>query len=189
MKKTSILVAVMLLAGGLGSARAERLMSDQKALKEMLPGAASIEKVVKPVTAAELSAIKKELGGKLYADGKPGITPKEFTFYFGMKDGKKTGVAMMQHEPGKWGVVGFSVGMTADTGKIVNMAVVTMSEKRGRPIALKNFLKQFFGLDKNSPFEVGKDINAVSGATMSTHAAVFAARKSVLIYDFVYLKK
>ena len=155
----------------------------------MLPGADSMEKVSRPVTADELAAIKKQLGGSLTADGKAGADPKEIVFYFGIKGSKKTEVAMLDSQPGKWGVIGFAVGLDAITGKITNMDVITMSEKRGRPIALKSFLKQFFGKDKSAAFTVGQDVNAVAGATISTRAAAFEARRAATVYDTLFLKK
>jgi len=190
MRKILMAAAVLtVISGAAASVRAERLMSDDKAIKTMLPGADSVEKAVMPVSADQLAAITAALGGKLYADGKPGKTPKEYEFHFGLKGGKRTGVVFLGTEPGKWGVVGFAVGMDAASGKITDMGVTTLSEKRGRPISLKSFLKQFFGKDSSDPFEIGKDVNAVAGATVSTKAAAFAARKAVVVYKELFLKK
>lgn len=182
-------MAAMIVCGGTLSARAERLMTDDKAIKTMLPGAESVEKVATPVSAEQLAAITKALGGRLYADGKPGKTPKEYEFSFGLQGGKRTRAVFLCAEPGKWGVVGFAIGLDAASGKITDMGVTTLSEKRGRPISLKSFLKQFLGKDKSAPFEVGKDVNAVAGATISTKAAAFAARKAVVVYSELFLKK
>jgi Na+-translocating ferredoxin:NAD+ oxidoreductase RnfG subunit len=189
MNKIKLSAMAALLFIGADYARAERLVTDEKALQDMLPGSESVEKVARPVTAEEVTAVKKQLGGALTDGGKSAADPKEFVFYFGMKGGKKTGAAMLDSQPGKWGVIGFAVGVDAETGKIVGMAVTTMSEKRGRPIALKSFLKQFFGKDKTAAFTVGKDVNAVAGATVSTRAAAFAARKAVVLYNALFLKK
>lgn len=189
MNRTRLVAFAALLLAGAGFARAERFYTDEKALQELLPGADKIEKVVRPVTADELAAVKKQLGGVLAAYGKPGPDPKEFVFYFGMKDGKKTGAALFDTQPGKWGAICFAIGLDAATGKITNMMVTTMSEKRGRPIALKSFLKQFFGKDKTAAFAVGKDVNAVAGATISAKAAAFAARKAVALYEMFFSRK
>lgn len=188
-KKIIVAAAVLSLACGLTPARAERLMTDEKALAEMLPGAESVEKVAQPVTAEQLAAIKAQLGGFLTADGKPGADPKEFVFQFGLKGGKRASAVLFDSEPGKWGVVGFAIGLDAATGKVSNMGVTTMSEKRGRPVALKSFLKQFFGKGAADKFEVGKDVNAIAGATVSTKAAAFAARKAAVVYSVLFLKK
>lgn len=189
MYKTALAVVFVALAAAPSPARAERLMTDEKAVAEMLPGAESVEKVAQPVTAEQLAAIKAQLGGTLNADGKAGTDPKEFVFQFGLKGGKRVGAALLDAEPGKWGVVGFAIGLDAATGKVSNMAVTTMSEKRGRPVATKSFLKQFFGKGTADKFEVGKDVNAIAGATVSTKAAAFAARKAAVVYSALFLKK
>lgn len=191
MRKNAMIVAAaaLLVAGVYGPARAERLLTDEKAVSQMLEGAESVEKVARPVTAEELAAIKTALGGFLNADSKPAADPKEFVFHFGLKGGKRAGVAMLDTQPGKWGVVGFALGLDAVTGKVTGMAVTTLSEKRGRPVALKSFLKQFTGKGKADKFETGKDVNAIAGATVSTKAAAFAARKAVIVYDTLFLKK
>ncbi|MDD2806632.1 MAG: FMN-binding protein [Elusimicrobiales bacterium] len=188
MRKLVIAAAVLTLAGAFSPARAERLLTDEKAIAEMLPGAESVEKVARPVSAEELAAIKAQLGGFLSVDAKAAADPKEFIFHFGLKGGKRAGAALLDSQPGKWGVVGFAVGLDAANGKIVNMAVTTLSEKRGRPVALKSFLKQFFGKGKTDKFETGKDVNAIAGATVSTKAAAFAARKAVVVYSVLFPK-
>lgn len=189
MNRNIVLVLAAALAVCAVPARAERLLADDKAIGEMLPGAESVEKVSRAVTAEELAAIKAALGGTLNADSKASADPKEFVFHFGLKGGKRAGVAVLDTQPGKWGVVGFAMGLDAATGKLTGMAVTTLSEKRGRPVALKSFLKQFFGKGKADKFEVGKDVNAIAGATVSTKAAAFAAKKAVVAYDVLFLKK
>lgn len=181
--------AVLLLAGAYSDARAERLLTDEKAIAQMLPDAESVEKVARPVTAEELAAIKAQLGGFLTADSKPSPDPKEFVFHFGVKGGKRAGAALLDAQPGKWGVVGFAIGLDAASGKVSGMAVTTLSEKRGRPVALKSFLKQFTGKGKADKFETGRDVNAIAGATVSTKAAAFAARKAVVVYDALFPKR
>jgi len=193
MSKTKIFTAAafLVLGAGLGYCRAERLITDEKALKEMLPDTDRVEKVIRTLTDAETTAIKGQLGSLMLPveGGKKAVEVKEYAFYFGMKGDKKTGVALFDSEPGKWGTVNFIAGLDPDTGKIKNMAVVSLSEKRGRPVALKSFLKQFFGKGKSDPFEVGKDVNAIAGATISTKAAAFSARKVVVMYDALFLRK
>lgn len=192
MKKTKLfaMAAVLLLGAGLGYSRAERLMTDEKAIKEMLPGADRVEKVVRTLTEAETAAITGQLGSlSMPGPGKKVADATEYTFYFGMKGDKKTGVALFDSEPGKWGPVTFIAGLDAGTGKVMNMAVISLSEKRGRPVALKSFLSQFFGKGKADSFEVGKGVNAIAGATVSTKVAAFSARKAVVMYDALFLRK
>jgi Na+-translocating ferredoxin:NAD+ oxidoreductase RnfG subunit len=45
----------------------------------------------------------------------------------------------------------------------------------------KNWLSQFIGKDENSGYKVGKDINSISGATISTHSVSKAVERIMLL--------
>jgi Na+-translocating ferredoxin:NAD+ oxidoreductase RnfG subunit len=59
-------------------------------------------------------------------------------------------------------------------------------EQRGRPIATRRFLDQFIGKTGKSAITAGKDIDAVSGATISSRATAFAVKKVVVLYETVF---
>jgi Na+-translocating ferredoxin:NAD+ oxidoreductase RnfG subunit len=103
-----------------------------------------------------------------------------------MKDGKKTGVALIEVQPGKWGPVKYIVALDL-TGKVTNLAVMSYVEQRGRPIATRRFLGQFVGKTGKNAITIGKDIDAVSGATISSRATAFAVKKVVVLYDTFFL--
>ncbi len=112
-----------------------------------------------------------------------------------MKNNKAVKIAIIDAQPGKWGHDEFIIAIDLNTGKINNMAVMSYKEKRGRPIARLNFLKQFFGKGSIDPISVKsakgirKDIRAISGATISSDCACFAVKKVIAIYEEVFLKK
>jgi Na+-translocating ferredoxin:NAD+ oxidoreductase RnfG subunit len=60
-------------------------------------------------------------------------------------------------------------------------------EQRGRPIATRRFLDQFLGKTAKSAITIGKDIDAVSGATISSRATAFAVKKVVVLYETFFL--
>jgi len=167
------------------------LLSEGQALKEMFPSADTVTQETKALTAAQRSAVKGELGDKwtLYQSG--GVKSESeneslpVRFYFGVKDCKKTGVAVVEVQPGKWGPVKYIIAMDL-AGKVTNVAVMSYVEQRGRPISTKRFLSQFIGKTQKSPITVGKDVDAVSGATISSRASAFAVKKAVLLYSAVY---
>ena len=167
------------------------LLSHDAALKAMFPGAEKILTEEKTLTPDQLKAVKAPLGDKwtLYPAGSKSDEVKETdkaTFYFGTKDGKKTGVAMVEVQPGKWGPVKYVIAMDL-AGKVTNLAVMSYVEQRGRPISTKRFLGQFIGKTSKSPIQVGKDVDAVSGATISSRASAFAVKKVITLYDAAYL--
>ena len=183
----SVLLALVLVRPAAGVV----LLNQDQALKQMFPDAAKVVSEVHVFTAEQAEAAKAQLGGKwtLYQSGSQSDQSKEndtVTFYFAMKDGKKTGVAMVEVQPGKWGPVRYIVALDL-TGKVTNLAVMSYVEQRGRPIATRRFLDQFLGKTAKSAITIGKDIDAVSGATISSRATAFAVKKVVVLYSTVFL--
>jgi Na+-translocating ferredoxin:NAD+ oxidoreductase RnfG subunit len=173
------------------NSQAMNLVSQDEALKQMLPNADKIVSEAKALTPDQIETLKQQLGGSLMVKEPPKGTKEttDYTFYFGMKDGKKTGVAVMEAQPGKWGMVKMIIAMDPTDGKVKNLEVMSFSEKRGRPVARKHFLNQFIGKGIGDPLEIHKDIRAVTGATVSSRAVCFAVRKMVKVYTELYLKK
>ena len=189
------IAAAMLMIGiaSLATVWAERLLTEDAALKEMLPGVDRVEKVTKVLTDAEVGRIKARIGGMvMHQEGskaKDMAENRNYNFHFGIKDNKKVSVAIFDSQPGKWGPVDFVMALDSATGKVTNMAVTAYTEKRGRPIALKSFLRQFFGKTSKDPVEVNKDINSISGATISAKCAAFEVKKVITMYEEVFLNK
>jgi len=169
------------------------LLTKEKALKEAFWSGAQIESETVELTGETLENIKKRLGGSLVYEqtGSESAKVKEkhtVEFNFGLKDGKKRGVAIIDTEPGKWGPVEFITTMDVK-GTVKSVKVMSYQEQRGRPIARSSFLNQYRGKSSSSLMTVGKDIVGVSGATISSRAATFAVKKAIVIYEEVYLKK
>jgi Na+-translocating ferredoxin:NAD+ oxidoreductase RnfG subunit len=166
------------------------LLNQDQALKQMFPDAGKVTPEVHVLTAEQAEAAKGQLGGKwtLYdAGSKAGAVTNSdsVTFFHATKDGKKTGVAVVEVQPGKWGPVKYIVALD-QTGKVTNLAVMSYVEQRGRPIATRRFLDQFIGKTGKSAITAGKDIDAVSGATISSRATAFAVKKVVVLYETVF---
>ena len=168
------------------------LLTKEQALKEVFWSGAQIEPETKELTGDTLAKIKERLGGSLVYEQQGSESAKvaekhTVTFYFGVKDGQKKGVAIIDTEPGKWGPVEFITAMDIK-GTVKGVKVMSYQEQRGRPIARSSFLGQYRGKSSSSPMTVGKDIMGVSGATISSRAATFAVKKAIVIYEEVYLK-
>jgi Na+-translocating ferredoxin:NAD+ oxidoreductase RnfG subunit len=182
-----VLVALVAVRPALGVV----LLTDDQALKTVFPDADKFTSEEKRLTADQLKAVKGQLGDKwtLYQAGGAKSAGEEETlpvrFHFGNKAGKKTGVAVIEVQPGKWGPVKYVVGMDL-TGKVTNVAVMSYVEQRGKPISTRRFLSQFFGKTAKSAVTIGKDIDAVSGATISSRASAFAVKKVIALYDVAY---
>lgn len=191
MRKYLAIGVALLALGVLRPAPGVVLLTNDQALKAVFPDADKYTTESRTLTADQLKAVKGELGDKwtLYQSGGVKSASEDesaaIAFQFANKAGKKTGVAVVEVQPGKWGPVKYIVAMDL-TGKVTGVAVMSYVEQRGKPIATKRFLSQFNGKTAKSPITVGKDIDAVSGATISSRASAFAVKKVVVLYGAVY---
>lgn len=193
-------IAVMLFCASLLSVNsyAVTLMTEEEALKEMFPDVDEVVTKTVTLTDSEITRIKEKLGGSLvhYQAGSKSEAVEEksdITFFIGIKNNQKIRVAIIDEQPGKWGPVKFIIAVETNPGKVNNLAVMAYKEKRGRPIARRNFLKQFIGKTSVDPISVrsgkGKrrDIRAISGATISSDSTCFAVKKVLAIYEEIFI--
>ncbi len=202
MKKITHVIIVLLSVITMFSvtSSAVTLLTEEQALKEMFPDMDNVTSETLTLTGDEIALIKGRLGGSLvhYQVGSQSEKVAEKTvikFYIGTKNNEKVRVAMVDEQPGKWGPVQFIIALDTSTGKINNLAVMAYVEKRGRPIAMRNFLKQFIGKGSSDHISVRSgpgvriDINAISGATISSDCTCFAVKKAIALYEEVFVKK
>ncbi len=118
---------------------------------------------------------------------KSGDTEKNF--FVGVFDGKPSVVAFETSATGFGGEVGIMVGVDVKTDKIVGIDATTLSESPGYGANLvtdKEFKNQFKGMPIASAPKVkkdGGDINALSGATITSRATAAAVTKAGEIYQ------
>ncbi len=200
MKKTKLLILAIIGLLFCSNVFAITLLTKEQALKEMFPDVDEIKTINHTMTDAEVAVIKERMGGKLvhFQKGSESAAVADiitYDFLVGLKDGKPVRMAIMEEQPGKWGPVVFIIAIDTATNKVNNLAVTELKEKRGKPIARKNFLKQFYGKGSSESISVksGKgikrDIRKVTGATISSDCVCFAVKKVLAIYEEVYMKK
>jgi len=74
----------------------------------------------------------------------------------------------------------FPVRVVMDEGfQVLSAIVLSYPSHRGRRVRSPGFSKQFRGKGPNDPIMVGKDIDAVSGATSSSSAMANAVRRAI----------
>ena len=127
------------------------------------------------------------------AENSPIADRKSFTLADGrsinvfpcLQGGKLTGVALEQFGPGYGGDLGVVVGFRVEDDTLAGIGITTMKETAGVGTRVKEpaFLRQFPG--KAVPVKLrsqGGDIDAVSGATISSNAVITAVDRTVNIY-------
>lgn len=163
-----LFLALVLMPAAVFSAQ---LIEEETALKEAFPDGYKTS-VVK-VTVEQKSQINSRIGNTAFADVKKDT---EYKIYKG-----KTGTALLEHHEGKWGDIEVLVVIDGE-GKVKNVVVLASSEKRGRPIVMRTFLNQFTGKVLKDKIEVGKSINAVTGATISSKSVCLMVKRALEVY-------
>jgi len=157
--------------------RAEVLMTKGAALKELLPQAEEITPTL--ITLSNKQKKKIEQEADLILSGEHG---SEFQFYIGYSGGKIIGYAAEDTVAGKWGPIHYMAGITPQ-GSVSNIIILEYKERRGRPVAKKRFLKQYFGKTIQNPIRLRKDIDGVTGATISSRGITDGVRKLLYIFE------
>lgn len=193
MKKTNLIIIFISIFFLAKVCFAITLLLEDEALQRLFPGTGEITKETITAGEEQISGIKKALGGSLVykTRGKESLaieSKRDFVFYYAKKENKLEGVALILDEPGKWGPIKFIIRLSP-AGEIEGVLVMKYTETRGRPVASRSFLKQFFGKGINDPLQLNNDIQGVSGATVSSHAACFTMKKAMILYKALVLKE
>lgn len=187
----SFMLAVMVSLFLASICLAAVLITKEEALKNGFGKDIQVVTETKNLTPEKVAKIKERLGGSFnYVPKGSSAKIEEKTkidFMFGVKDGNKTGVAIKDEELGKWGPMQFIIFMNTK-GVVTSVEVLSHTEKKGQPVARRSFLSRFEGKSGKDKLQLEKDINGISGATISASAAVFAVKKAIVIYEETYLK-
>lgn len=104
------------------------------------------------------------------------------------KDNKPYAVALEKFGQGFGGALGVMVGFKLETGDLVGIGITTLAETPGVGTRVKeqSFADQFREMRKDATFKVkkdGGDIDAISGATISSRAVADALAQANAFYQ------
>lgn len=146
-------------------------------LEILLPDAQDIKEEVKVLTAEQ----KKAIQDKAKVEFDPELE-KDFHFYVSSQ-----GIAALETVRGKWGPVRF-IASFDNQGKIKDVVILELTEKRGKPIKERKFLDQYSGKSAADPIKLNKDIKGIAGATISSRQMTDGVRKIANVYELFYKK-
>ena len=110
---------------------------------------------------------------------------KVFTIF---SDNDIIGWAVVLDEMGKIKPITFLVGIDVQE-KVLGVHVLEYRDLFGSEIKRRSFLRQFQGKSLKDPIALGRDIDAVTSATISSYAAASAVKKSLAIIEKIRLRK
>jgi len=132
------------------------------------------------VDAALNTAVQAKLGRAL---------PKpEYVIYVAKRGQETVGYAVFDEERGEHELIDFATFFDAQ-GVIVRSEVVAYREAYGSEIRRETFRQQFLGRSAKSGFKVGQDIDAISGATLSSESMSRALQRAAVLVDIAVLSK
>lgn len=167
---------------GFADVFAEVFYSAEEALKILLPDTQDIKEETRTLNEDQKKSIAKQ--AEIQFDPE---FDKEFHFYIGQSNGQITCYVAENTVKGKWGPIHYMLALEPD-GKIKDVLILELKEKRGRPVKEARFLSQFFGKTIDSPIKLNKDIKGISGATISSRGMSNGIRKLVYVFNEVYKK-
>ena len=156
---------------------AEVLISKEEALKTLLPQVQTIEK--KSIILSDEQ--KKKIEQQANISFKNGYGD-EFLFFIGKANGEVVGYVAEDTVHGKWGPIHYLLGIDP-SGKVRDVVVLEYKEKRGKPVAKNNFLRQYIGKTIHDSVRLHKDINGITGATISSRGMTDGIRKLLYVFE------
>lgn len=184
-----------------GSVFAEELANMDGALKKMFPKAGHFDRQI--VSLSEEQVRRVEEAARLTFKGKHSSQvivhiaraaqmsePRPASMRSSAEAGPRreqsaaVGYAFEDTVIGKWGLIHYLAGL--DTSGAVSLIIILdYQEIRGRPIAKPRFLRQYQGKTIKDTLQLHKDIDGITGATISSNSLTEGVRKILYIYEFI----
>jgi Na+-translocating ferredoxin:NAD+ oxidoreductase RnfG subunit len=158
---------------------AEVFMSEEDALKVMLPKSERVRRDLLRLTPDKKSQIEDRIGWKFPEDS--------FEVYIGETGTQVDGYALVQNTIGKHKAMTYMVGID-QKGRVSDIELLVFRESRGSEIRQKRFNTQYEGKTVLDPVRINKDIINISGATMSVRSMSAGIKRVLVLVDEFYLK-
>lgn len=165
----------------LASAQEGIFLTEEEAPKAVFPEVSSFERKVIQSN-EELRAKIRKLMGKT----KTSIWEDSYVTFIAKRGETILGYAVIVEEIGKHRPITFIVGIGTD-GKIKDTALMVYREAYGGEVRDRRFLQQYKGKELKDPLLPYRDIQNISGATLSVEAVGRGNKKALALVDIVYL--
>jgi hypothetical protein len=166
----------------LASAQEGIFLKEEEAPKAVFPDATSFLRKVIPSNDELKDKIKQRMGKTLTS-----LWEDSYVTFVAKKGETILGYAVIVEEIGKHRPITFIVGVGSDH-KIKDAALMVYREAYGGEIRDRRFLQQYKGKQLKDPLLPYRDIQNISGATMSVEAIGRGSKKALALIETVYLE-
>lgn len=161
-------------------AYAKVFISVEDALASVFDGASDIKKEIKYLTDEQKKIISEKAKIKFHPQ-----YDTEVICYIERLNGKIIRYAFEDIVEGQWGPMHYLATINP-SGEIEKVIILEFKERRGKPVSKRRFLKQFIGKTVKDRIKLKKDIQGVTGATISSKGVTNGIRKIVYIFNELY---
>jgi Na+-translocating ferredoxin:NAD+ oxidoreductase RnfG subunit len=172
--RSSAAVLLAILGAAL-PAHAIQYFTPGAVLASFFKGATKI--TYKPVSLSDAEAVEigKQLG--------QGPVKKDWSIYFSETDGKRNdGFALLDRELGMHDPIDFAVRFTG-RGAVDLVEIMEYREAYGDEVRAERFRKQFIGKTAKDPIALGKDIQIITGASISSRSMALGVKRGALVIE------
>jgi hypothetical protein len=157
-------------------------LKEEEAPRAVFPDATSVERKVIPSSDDLKSKIAQRMGKT-----KTSLWEDSYVTFRAKKGETVLGYAVIVEEIGKHRPITFVVGVGLDR-KIKDAALMVYREAYGGEVRDRRFLQQYKGKELNDPLLPYRDIQNISGATLSVEAIGRGGKKALALVEIVYLE-
>ena len=163
-----------MLRPALGAAQEGVFLSAEEAPRQLYPGSSgATERTIDGTT-----AFRTEVRARL--DRPPSMWEASYRIFTARKDDQVLGFVVVVEEIGKHRPITYAVAVDPD-GSVHDVAVLAYREPYGGEVKERRFLKQYVGKKATAPLLPYRDIQNISGATLSVEATGRAVKKAVAV--------
>lgn len=174
MPRPSAAVLLAILGAAL-PAHATQYFTPGAVLTSFFKGAAKITYKKVSLSDAEAVEIGKQLG--------LGPVKRDWSVYFSETDGKRNdGFAILDSELGMHEPIDFAVRFTGK-GAVDLVEVMEYREAYGDQVREERFRRQFVGKTARDTIAAGKDIQIITGASISSRSMAVGVKRDALVLD------
>lgn len=132
------------------------------------------------LTPEQINEIEKKLGYQL--------SKKEWSVFIARSKNEADGYGIIDNELGKTEPITFLTTLTPE-GKVRAVEILVYREPYGSEVHQKSFLKQYLNKNSADHLTVGQDIQAISGATISSSSVTKGVKRDLILWDAIYGKR
>jgi hypothetical protein len=166
----------------LASAQEGIFLREEEAPKAVFPEGTSFDRKMIRSTEELKEKIRQRMGKT-----KTSVWEDSYVTFIAKKGETILGYAVIVEEIGKHRPITFIVGVGNDR-KIKDAALMVYREAYGGEVRDRRFLQQYKGKELKDPLLPYRDIQNISGATLSVEAIGRGSKKALALVDLIYIE-